>query len=117
VNEACIPHSLNLIHPKLTHQLELQRLASVIEALSEMDLDGGLSEEYKSIYGREKEIMEEYHRQPAYMDRLYGMITDLYIDVFKFQGIQVKDRVPALLSLLTAQNYSYEALLEFFYTA
>ena len=33
-----------------------------------------------------------------------GMITDLYIDKFKFKGINVKSRVPQLLEIL--DNYS-----------
>lgn len=83
--------------------------------MAEVDLDGGVTDEYKHILSREKEIMAEFQQQPAYLDRLYGMITDLYIDVFKFQGVQVKNRIPVLLELLTAEKYSYEALLQFFY--
>ena len=33
-----------------------------------------------------------------------GMITDLYIDKYKFKGINVKSRVPQLLEIL--DNYS-----------
>lgn len=93
----------------------MQRLATIIEAMAEVDLEGGLTDEYRQILGKEKEIMAEFQQQPAYLDRLYGMITDLYIDVFKFQGVQVKNRIPMLLDLLTAERYSYEALLQFFY--
>lgn len=41
------------------------------------------------------------------------MITDLYIDVYKFKGINVKSKVPALLQVL--DHYSLESLTNFFY--
>lgn len=43
---------------------------------------------------------------------LPGMITDLYIDVYKFKGINVKSKVPSLLQILN--NYDLEALIVFF---
>lgn len=41
-----------------------------------------------------------------------GMITDLYIDKFKFKGQNVKGRVPALLEVL--DNYDLQTLVQFF---
>ena len=41
-----------------------------------------------------------------------GMITDLYIDKFKFKGQNVKGKVPALLEVL--DNYELEGLITFF---
>ena len=40
------------------------------------------------------------------------MVTDLYIDSFKFRGRNVKGKVQQLLSVL--ENYTLEGLLEFF---
>ena len=40
------------------------------------------------------------------------MITDLYIDKHKFQGINVKSKVPQLLDIL--YNYDLGKLLAFF---
>jgi Bardet-Biedl syndrome 7 protein len=40
------------------------------------------------------------------------MITDLYIDKFKFQGLNVKAKVPSLMSVL--EDYDLDRLLEFF---
>ena len=40
------------------------------------------------------------------------MITDLYIDKFKFKGQNVKSKVPMLLEVL--DNYDLQALIEFF---
>lgn len=40
------------------------------------------------------------------------MITDLYIDKFKFKGMNVKSKVPILLEVL--DNYDLQNLVEFF---
>lgn len=41
-----------------------------------------------------------------------GIITDLYVDYYKFKGINVRSKIPKLIDVL--ENYNYEALLEFF---
>ena len=43
------------------------------------------------------------------------MITDLFIDKFKFKGQNVKSKVPMLLEVL--DNYDLNNLVEFFQTA
>lgn len=43
------------------------------------------------------------------------MITDLFIDKFKFKGVNVKQKVPHLLEAL--DNYELSTLIEFFETA
>ncbi len=40
------------------------------------------------------------------------MITDLFIDKFKFKGQNVKSKVPTLLEKL--DNYDLETLIDFF---
>ena len=54
----------------------------------------------------------QFKRQPARLERLYGMVTDLYIDHNKFKGHNVKNKVPQLLEIL--DKYELNALLEFF---
>ena len=41
-----------------------------------------------------------------------GMITDLYIDKFKFKGVNVKNKVPKLLEIL--DSYDLATLKTFF---
>ena len=43
-----------------------------------------------------------------------GMITDLFIDKFKFKGTNVKSKVPQLLEVL--DNYELDNLIGFFET-
>jgi hypothetical protein len=41
-----------------------------------------------------------------------GMITDLYIDKHKYNGVNVKNRVPLLMEVLDKQDF--DALVDFF---
>ena len=41
-----------------------------------------------------------------------GIVTDLFIDFYKFKGQNVKDKVPELLSVV--ENYDFDTLLAFF---
>lgn len=110
-----------MIRPKLEHQLSLANKMKILESMSELDLNpikSGeilLTDEFTEIINKEKEIINEYKMQPAYLDRLYGMVTDLFIDKNKFKGINFKNKIPTLLEILDNDNYSYEKLYDFFY--
>ncbi|MGH0183113.1 UNVERIFIED_CONTAM: hypothetical protein FKN15_024259 [Acipenser sinensis] len=71
--------------------------------------------EYRSILEEADHLLEEYKKQPAHLERLYGMITDLFIDKFKFKGTNVKTKVPLLLEVL--DNYDSDSLIAFFDSA
>ncbi|KAK6626098.1 hypothetical protein RUM43_006402 [Polyplax serrata] len=117
INEGSIKHTLDLLKPKLEHQHELVRQVEILQSMTELDLSGDgiqLTDEYSKILANEKAIMEEYTKQPSYLDRLYGMVTDLYIDKHKFRGNNVKNKIAPLLHILDRENYVYENLLEFF---
>lgn len=43
------------------------------------------------------------------------MVTDLFIDKFKFKGVNVKQKVPQLLE--TLDNYELSTLIEYFENA
>ncbi|XP_060601022.1 Bardet-Biedl syndrome 7 protein homolog isoform X2 [Ruditapes philippinarum] len=116
VNEDSIPYTLNLIHPKLEYQLLLAKKVQLIDALKELHVHENnlefLSPEYRQILEDADQLKIEYKRQPCHLERLYGMITDLFIDKFKFKGQNMKGRVPALLEVL--DNYDLQTLVQFF---
>ncbi|KDR14735.1 Bardet-Biedl syndrome 7 protein homolog isoform X2 [Zootermopsis nevadensis] len=117
VNDESVVHTLQLLHPKLKVQLALSKQVSLLEALRELETHDAeslecLLPEYKQILKNEKELLTQYKRQPAHLDRLYGMITDLYIDRHKFKGINVKGKVPQLIEIL--DKYDLQNLLDFF---
>ncbi|KAL6479853.1 hypothetical protein MHYP_G00108860 [Metynnis hypsauchen] len=116
VNEDSVSHTLKMIHPKLEYQLLLAKKVQLIDALKELQVHEGnadfLIPEYRSILDESARLLEEYKKQPAHLERLYGMITDLFIDKFKFKGQNVKTKVSQLLEIL--DNYDLNSLMDFF---
>jgi len=106
------------------------------------DVEQVLSSEYQYILSNAAKLRAAHRRQPNYLDRLYGMqklnlgglstvfvqslftsycfllfvgmITDLYIDKYKYNGANVKNRVPLLMDVLDKQDF--DALVDFFQT-
>ncbi|KAI1883698.1 hypothetical protein AGOR_G00234230 [Albula goreensis] len=116
INEESVSHTLKMIHPKLEYQLLLAKKVQLIDALKELQVHEGnadfLIPEYRSILDESTHLLEEYKKQPAHLERLYGMITDLFIDKFKFKGQNVKTKVSMLLEIL--DNYDLNSLMNFF---
>lgn len=116
INEMSVKHTLELIHPKLEYQLLLAKKVQLIDALKELQVHEGntdfLIPEYRCILEEADRLQEEYKKQPAHLERLYGMITDLFIDKFKFKGTNVKTKVPLLLEIL--DSYDQNTLIAFF---
>ena len=71
-----------------------------------------LSPEYQFILENSENLETLFKKQPARLERLYGMITDLFIDYNKFKGQNVKNKVPTLLEIL--DKYELNSLVEFF---
>uniref|UniRef100_A0A8C9FQM8 Bardet-Biedl syndrome 7 n=1 Tax=Pavo cristatus TaxID=9049 RepID=A0A8C9FQM8_PAVCR len=119
INEESVRHTLKLIHPKLEYQQLLAKKVHLIDALRELQVQEGnvdfLVPEYRSILEEADQLLEEYKKQPAHLERLYGMITDLFIDKFKFRGTNVKSKVPLLLELL--DGCEQDRLIAFFEAA
>ncbi|XP_030335196.1 Bardet-Biedl syndrome 7 protein [Strigops habroptila] len=116
INEESVRHTLKLIHPKLEYQQLLAKKVHLIDALRELQVHEGnvdfLLPKYRSILEEADQLLEEYKRQPAHLERLYGMITDLFIDKFKFKGTNVKSKVPLLLEML--DGCDQDGLIAFF---
>ncbi|XP_053734593.1 Bardet-Biedl syndrome 7 protein isoform X1 [Synchiropus splendidus] len=116
INDDSVSHTLNMIHPKLEYQLVLARKVQLIDALKELQVHEGnadfLVPEYRSILDESSSLLDEFKKQPAHLERLYGMITDLYIDKYKFKGQNVKTKVSSLLEIL--DHYDLNSLLDFF---
>lgn len=116
INEDSVSHTLKMIHPKLEYQLLLAKKVQLIDALKELQVHEGnadfLIPEYRGILDESAHLLEEYKKQPAHLERLYGMITDLFIDKFKFKGQNVKTKVSLLLEIL--DNYDLNSLMDFF---
>ena len=77
LNEQSIPHTLNLIHPKLEYQLLLAKKVQLIDALKELEVHEAdnkqvLSPEYQDILKNADSLQAEFKKQPCHLERLYG---------------------------------------------
>ena len=115
-NDSSVAHVLRLIHPKMEYQIMLAKKVQLIDGLKDLQMQeqdlSFLAPEYQEIIEQEEKIKSEFTRQPAHLERLYGMITDLFIDKYKFKGLNVRNKVDDLTSLL--DSYDLPSLLTFF---
>lgn len=70
-----------------------------------------LTQEYQEILENADKLKEEYKRSPSHLERLYGMITDLFIDKYKFAGQNVKNKIPNLIEKLGKNTYQFMRIL------
>lgn len=116
INEESIPHILKLLDPKLEYQISLAKKVHLIEALKDVQLQEGnvqfMSDEYQQILRDAEKLKAEYNRQPWHLERLHGMITDIYIDSYQFKGQDVRKQISQLMAIL--KEYTLSDLLEFF---
>ncbi|EGD79408.1 hypothetical protein PTSG_09820 [Salpingoeca rosetta] len=114
------PHScvyvLERLAPKLEHQIDLMRKVEIIQTLKELETQEGgresLSAEYRAILEHAAELMAEYESQPCQLERLYGVVTDLFIDKCKALGLNGKPHLVTLTAIL--DNYDFNSLIDFF---
>lgn len=71
-----------------------------------------LTEKYRDLLTNKDTILMEFKKDKVAAHRLFGVLTDLYVDWFKLKGLDVKQKIPDLLKLL--EDYSYEHLMGFF---
>ncbi|XP_058065445.1 Bardet-Biedl syndrome 7 protein homolog [Anopheles bellator] len=117
INESTIPSLIKLIEPKIVHYNKLTKDFQLAQALLDLDIRdeaefGTLSEEYRTLIRTHQAIEAEFRKQPTILNRIYGILTDLYIDKFKFKGVNVKTKLPQLIELL--DNYTYDQLVHFY---
>lgn len=101
----------------ILHYNKLTKDYQLAQALLDLDIRDDdefntLSEEYRSLIRNQQTIGAEFRKQPTILNRIYGILTDLYIDKFKFKGVNVKTKLPQLIELL--ENYSYDELVQFY---
>ena len=116
IQDESIPAFLGLIHPKLQHQLALAQQVELIDAIKEIqqqeDDTRWMSSHYAEIVANADRIRAEFKERPRALQYLSGIVTDLFVDRYKFKGADVKHKIPELQQLLCA--YDFDRLVEFF---
>ncbi|KAE9550140.1 hypothetical protein FO519_006652 [Halicephalobus sp. NKZ332] len=119
INQESVEHTLKLIHPKMEYFAGLIKQAELAKGLRELESSfedlSFLSPDLQSILRRHDELLREVAMKKTHFDRILGVITDLYVDKWKLQGINPKHKTTDLLQMLST-DYSFEKVMEFFTT-
>eukprot|EP01006_Ploeotia_vitrea_P029031 TRINITY_DN61642_c1_g4_i1.p1 TRINITY_DN61642_c1_g4~~TRINITY_DN61642_c1_g4_i1.p1 ORF type:complete len:727 (-),score=80.93 TRINITY_DN61642_c1_g4_i1:42-2222(-) len=108
---------LELLHPRLKYQLQLSEKVKLINALQEIEMQeqdiSFLSAEYKDILDKAKEIEKEHELQPRRLEFLHGIVRNLFLDKYKFKGMDVRSKL-SLLDEQLNEEYTLKKLQDFF---
>lgn len=108
---------MNLVEPKLQSFIDLKRNHTLLQALLELNVQNDdefelLSDEYKNLLQSKQTLEEKFKRESTNLDRLIGILTDIYIDKNKFKGISVKHKLESVFEAL--KNYKSGTLKKLF---
>lgn len=102
--------------PKLIAHLTLIKNHDILSCLLDLDITEEemycLCDDYRDLLTNKEQIQRNYEDDRVVTNRLFGVLTDLYVDWFKLKGLDVKQKIPKLLELL--EKYDFKELLEFF---
>ncbi|KAK4472102.1 hypothetical protein MN116_005471 [Schistosoma mekongi] len=133
-----VEYMLRRMHTKLTYLKDLEEKVKLINPLTELILNkiqcidemnkinfineqinrninpfpDSLPLEYAQIWRDSIELKQEFKHQSYQLNIYYECIINLFIDKYRFQGIDVSCRKDDLLELL--KNYNLDKLIEYF---
>ena len=117
IKDETVGDLLRRLDPMLQYQLALTNKAKLIDTLKEVKMQENdisfLAPEYVEIVENEAKIKKELKEQPGRLQFLHGIVTDLFLDKFKFKGQNGAAQAPQLQRLLQ-HEYSLPAMLRFF---
>ena len=115
-DESTVTTLLRKIDPMLCYQLSLANKVKLVDTLKEVKMQEPdiqfLAAEYLEILENEETIKQELKAQPGRLQFLFSIITDLYVDNYKFKGQNVTAQVSQLQRVLN--DYNLDSLLGFF---
>ncbi|EQC39334.1 hypothetical protein SDRG_03539 [Saprolegnia diclina VS20] len=117
IKPSSIPFLLNLLRPKLDWKQMIASQVKILDGIKELQMHEAdhtlwMSPEYQSVLKDADTILDEFKARPRALNYLAGVLTDLYVDVCKFRGVNPKPQIPQLYLLL--DQYSFDALVAFF---
>lgn len=108
-NDASIASFLSLIRSKLDHQLSLTRKMKLVDAVQEIAMQESdlswMSEEYAEILREQETIRKEFKNRDKSLEYLSGIVTDLFVDWNKLQGLDGKHRARQLQEVVMAGDF------------
>lgn len=116
LNTHTIPHVIKKCEPQLIAHLTLMKNHDILTCLLDLDITEEemycLCDNYRLLLTNHEQIQGICEKDKVSTNRLFGVLTDLYVDWFKLKGLDVKQKIPDLLTLL--EKYDYEELMQFF---
>eukprot|EP00053_Salpingoeca_punica_P011347 m.101238 g.101238 ORF g.101238 m.101238 type:complete len:720 (+) comp15651_c0_seq1:73-2232(+) len=116
VNEQSVGSVLSRLRPLLQEQKHLADKTALVAPIKELVAQEGnaenLSPALAAIYENAAQLTAEQERNPCFLERLHGMVTDLYVDRSKLKGHNALEKIPQLAALL--QHNDWDAITEFF---
>lgn len=109
VNQDSIGHTIRKIYPRLETLSKMKRHRMLTEAVNELKIND--SEIAASLAKEIDEPFEEWEGCPS-LERLYGLITDLFIDYSKVDGLSkitinsIKNRMTELTNIIATYSTS-----------
>jgi Bardet-Biedl syndrome 7 protein len=113
-NSRSIPSYLSLMSPKLEYQLSLTRRVDLLDSIREMSMQETdnpnarccwLSAEYADILKNEQCIRKEAASRAKTIEYLTRLISDLFVNYKRLQGIDARSRLPDLKGVIVASNF------------
>lgn len=116
LNPNTISHVIKKSEPKLIAHLTLMKNHDILTCLLDLDITEEemycLCADYRALLVNKDQIMIDYETDKVITNRLFGVLTDLYVDWFKLKGLDVKQKIPQLLNML--DKYDFKELMAFF---
>ncbi|CAF1583092.1 unnamed protein product [Adineta ricciae] len=110
--------TLGQILPMIAHYKTLTDKYNLIEPLQELVMDGSsdniLTPEYRQVLANAESIREQHKQTPVHLNRLCSMVADLFIDKHKFEGTNVKAKIPTLFEKLNTSFTQPQIFIDFF---
>lgn len=108
---------VKLIEPELLKCVRCKADHELLEALLDLDIRTEaefecLCPEFRDVLQRKTHIADTFPHKMTVLDRIYGLLTDSFIDLYRLKGSDVQAKVPNLLRLLE-NDYDYNKVLEF----
>lgn len=116
MNPNTIPFVIKKSEPKLVTHLTLMKNHDILSCLLDLDISEEemycLCENYRELLVNKEAIQVAFDLDKVVTNRLFGVLTDLYVDWFKLKGLDVKQKIPNLLEQL--DKYDFKELMQFF---
>lgn len=117
LDEATVEHCLKLMHPRMTHLLNLEKRKLMAAALKELEANSGdvsfLSEQNRKILEDHDKIFQDAEKDSIEDCNICGLYENLLLSRARLNGQNARGKTEALHALLL-NNYSLEKVVAFF---